>query len=459
VLHDVKFVDSETRFINLDMVDYYLFSPMEDPAYMRLKLSDIPPIIVEQYGLAKFAINGSINFEVVMSMYGHPAAGRLANKLLMKTIEPEGYYEDRLVPCLIKHKTLPTIGALVVDDLGLKVAGEANLMHIVNAIEKVWKVKINRLGNKFVGMDLQWDYNPLNPSLRKSSDVATQDGLKRFYPDQVLKGADAPSIFRYPIGKDGKPLPPPPPPTPLPSKTQFVQQFAGTYSHQARTTRPDIVHAVNEIALTQAAPNTDTVDSADHLANYLARYPCAYVEFKATDMILRCHYDSSLKSEGRHRTGGILYHSDKDAKPEDIGNITEVVSKSPQNRVASIVEGEYCAQFIMGQKGYHHRVVLEAMGYPQPVTAFYGDNTTAIGIANDTVKIKQAKAIDKAYHWFRDRVRLGEFISHYIPSALNASNYLTKPLSPSDHHREISMIIKFPPPNPLNPSIRRKYRK
>jgi hypothetical protein len=113
----------------------------------------------------------------------------------------------------------------------------------------------------------------------------------------------------------------------------------------------------------------------------------------------------------------------------------------------------------MGQKGYHHRVVLEAMGYPQPVTAFYGDNTTAIGIANDTVKIKQAKAIDKAYHWFRDRVRLGEFISHYIPSALNASNYLTKPLSPSDHHREISMIIKFPPPNPLNPSIRRKYRK
>ena len=116
-----------------------------------------------------------------------------------------------------KHKTLPTIGTLVVDDLGLKVAGEANLMHIVHAIEKVWKVKINRLGNKFVGIDLEWDYNPLNPSLRKSSNVATQDGLKRFYPGEVLKGADAPSIFRFPIGRDGKPLPPPPPP-PFPRK-------------------------------------------------------------------------------------------------------------------------------------------------------------------------------------------------------------------------------------------------
>ena len=73
----------------------------------------------------------------------------------------------------IKHKTLPTIGTLVVDDLGLKVAGKANLMHTVHAIEKVWKIKINRLGNKFVGMDLKWDYNPLSFSLQKSSNVAT----------------------------------------------------------------------------------------------------------------------------------------------------------------------------------------------------------------------------------------------------------------------------------------------
>ena len=54
---------------------------------MRHKLSDIPAVIVEEYGLAKYAIQGYINFEVVMSMYGHSASGRLANKLLMKTIE------------------------------------------------------------------------------------------------------------------------------------------------------------------------------------------------------------------------------------------------------------------------------------------------------------------------------------------------------------------------------------
>jgi hypothetical protein len=433
---------------------------MEKPAYIRHKLSDIPAVIVEQYGLAKYAIQGFINFEVVMSMYGHPASGRLANKLLMKTIETEGYYEDQLVPCLIKHKTLPTIGALVVDDLGLKVSGEANLMHIVRAIEKVWKVKINRLGNKFVGMDLLWDYTPQDPTLRISSDVATIDGLKRFYPDGNLKGADAPSRFRYHMGKDGKPLPPPPPPVPVPEKKEFVQQFTGTFGHQGRTTRPDIVHAVNDIAKTQAAPTTETLSDVDHLANYLARHPKAYVEYKATDMILRCHYDSSLKPNARHKAGYIIYHANKDDSPETVRNITEVGSKTPPDRVGSIAEGEYHAQFLVGQKAYHHGVVCEAMGYPQPVIAFYGDNTTAIGIANDTVKMKQSKAIDKSYHWFRHKLRKGEYSSHYISSPLNRSNYLTKSLSPADHRREVVIpgIINFPPPDPKNPSVRRKYR-
>ena len=80
VLHDVKFVDPETRFINLDMVDNYLFSPIEKTAYMRHKLSDTLAVIVEEYGLAKYAIiQGYINFEVVVSMYGHPASDRLAS--------------------------------------------------------------------------------------------------------------------------------------------------------------------------------------------------------------------------------------------------------------------------------------------------------------------------------------------------------------------------------------------
>ena len=88
-------------------------------------------------------------------MYGHPVSGLLSNKHLFATIKEAGYYEDSLVPCLLKHETKITIGVIVVDDIGLKVRSKEDVLHLVEAIEKVWKVKINWKGDKYVGMDLK----------------------------------------------------------------------------------------------------------------------------------------------------------------------------------------------------------------------------------------------------------------------------------------------------------------
>ena len=450
VLHDVKHVNPNTKFINLDMVDFYIFSPMVHPAYMCVPLKDIPDIIINKYNLRTNAHNGKAYFKVLMSMYGHPVAGRLANQLLWKTIATDGYYEDPLVPCLLRHKTRPVIGTVVVDDVGLKISSEDDLMHLVHSIEKVWPVKIMRNGNKFVGMDLKWNYDPTNPTLEITSNTVIPDLLKRFYPNKTLKGADTPGIppSHWSISPDESE------PLPCPEKTKFVQQFAGTVSHLARTVRHDLIPAVNEIAESQAAPTTKTMLLIDQLANYMARFPEGKVIFNATDMVLRCHYDSSLRPHGRHKAGGVIYHANSSDPPESIGNITEVICKLPTNCVASIAEGEYCAQFINGQAAYWHRVINEQMGYPQPTTKFYGDNTTAIGIANDDIKIKRSKGFDKAYHWFRDRARLQEFEAIHIASLLNGSDYQTKSLTTPEHKRQVTNYVKFPPANPNNPSLR-----
>jgi hypothetical protein len=37
------------------------------------------------------------------------------------------------------------------------------------------------------------------------------------------------------------------------------------------------------------------------------------------------------------------------------------------------------------------------MGYPQPPTILYGDNTTAIGIASDSIKVKNQKLWTKTF--------------------------------------------------------------
>jgi hypothetical protein len=51
---------------------------------------------------------------------------------------------------------------------------------------------------------------------------------------------------------------------------------------------------------------------------------------------------------------------------------------------------------------------LEELGHLQPPTPPKTDNTTADGIANDTVKQKCFKAMDRFY-WIRDRVHQGQF--------------------------------------------------
>ena len=442
-LHDVKFVDPKTRFINIDMVDFYLFSPMEEPAYMMVPIKDIPISIVNAYDLTKRAKHGKVYFKVLMSMYGHPVSGRLSNKLLFKTIEPAGYYEDPIVPAIIKHKTLPTVGGLVVDDCGLKVRCKEDALHLIEAIEKVWKVKVNWEGNKFLGLNIDWDYNTTSPTAKISNTTAIPDSQKRFYPNITLKGCETPSIYTHFNYKGHTDEAKAPEPTPVPEQTEFVQQFAGTYSHLGRTVRYDLVPAVNNIAETQSAPNTQTMKDVDKLANYTARYPNAHLLFKATDMILKVHYDSSLKPHARHKAGAVFYLSDKDAAPEEIGNITEVISKKPTNEVASIAEGEYCTQFLAGQVAIHHRHILEAIGYPQPPTIIMCDNTCAIGIATDSIKQKRSKAIDMRFHWVQDRVRQGQFIISYIKSADNIADYFTKNLDPLKH----KFFMKFLAPN------------
>ena len=70
--------------------------------------------------------------------------------------------------------------------------------------------------------------------------------------------------------------------------------------------------------------------------------------------------------------------------------------------------------------------MLNALGYIQPPTHIYADNMAAVGIANDTVKLRRSKAIDMRYHWIRDRVRQGIFKVLWSQGPGNIADYFTK---------------------------------
>ncbi len=64
---------------------------MKDSEYARIKISNIPAEFIDKYNLQGRDRNGWIYFEICCGCYGLPQSGILANDLLRKRLEAEGY--------------------------------------------------------------------------------------------------------------------------------------------------------------------------------------------------------------------------------------------------------------------------------------------------------------------------------------------------------------------------------
>ena len=83
---------------------------------MRLTLCNIPEDVTKHYNLAKKVKNdGYVYIEIRQGMYGLPQSGLLAQHLLEKRLNAEGYNQDTLVPGLWTHTWRPITSTLCVD--------------------------------------------------------------------------------------------------------------------------------------------------------------------------------------------------------------------------------------------------------------------------------------------------------------------------------------------------------
>ena len=90
--------------------------------------------------------------------------------------------------------------------------------------------------------------------------------------------------------------------------------------------------------------------------------------------------------------------------------------------------------------------MLAAIGYPQPPTPILCDNKCAVGLANDTVKVKRGKSIDMRFHWIRDRVRQGQFTVEWVAGEDNLADFFTKALPVRRHQQLMKYLVVTPIP-------------
>jgi hypothetical protein len=107
------------RFSTIDIKNLYLDTPMPDPEYVRIKISDIPDKFFTEYNLGGRDRDGWIYFEIRKGCYELPQAGILANDLLHSCLLTEGFYEAASMPGLWCHKWRPFKFCLIVDNFGV----------------------------------------------------------------------------------------------------------------------------------------------------------------------------------------------------------------------------------------------------------------------------------------------------------------------------------------------------
>jgi hypothetical protein len=73
-------VSTNAKAMAIDLVDFYLGTPLTRPEWLRIPIKFIPADVIVSHNLEDYIVNGSILFCVLKGMYGLPQAGKLAQE-------------------------------------------------------------------------------------------------------------------------------------------------------------------------------------------------------------------------------------------------------------------------------------------------------------------------------------------------------------------------------------------
>ncbi len=149
-------------------------------------------------------------------------------------------------------------------------------------------------------------------------------------------------------------------------------------------------------------------------------------------MILNVHSDVSYLSAPKAQScaGGYFFLGSipQDNEPIIINGTIHITCTILKLVVASAAEAELGALFLNAQEAKVLRLVLEELGHPRPPTPIHVDNTTTVGIVNNTIKQQRSRAMEMRYMWLLDSDVQQIFRFYYQPGQENFGDY------PSKHH-------------------------
>ena len=169
-------------------------------------------------------------------------------------------------------------------------------------------------------------------------------------------------------------------------------------------------------------------------------------------MILNVHSDASYLSapNARSRASGYYFLGwlPKDNEPIRLNGAINVLCCLLKFVAASAAEAELGALFLNAKEAKIMRLTLHELGHPQPPTPIHIDNSTTVGIVNNTVKRQKSRSMEMRYFWLLDAEQQKQFSFQHHPGAENLADYHSK-RHPAAHHRLMRPIYVHENNSPL----------
>jgi len=118
----------------------------------------------------------------------------------------------------------------------------------------------------------------------------------------------------------------------------------------------------------------------------------------------------------------------KESEPIFLNNNIAVTCAITKIVAASAAEAELGALFINAKEAKIIRILLAELGHLQPPTPIHVNNTTAVGIVNNTIKRERSGSMEMRYFWLLDQEAQKYMDVRHHPGREHMGDY------PSKHH-------------------------
>ena len=220
------------------------------------------------------------------------------------------------------------------------------------------------------------------------------------------------------------------------ANSTFIGEYAskvGALIYVVPVCRVDCAFAIGVLARCLTFPTEDTNAAADRCLAYLAQHPDVGVVYDAEAARPELHAYSDSNWTVGHSTSGwaILY----------AGAVIGYGSKRQQSIALSSTEAEIMAASQAATEIMYFRGLLYEFGRELEPTILYVDNQGAVELSKDMKSCQRSRHIERRYLKVRELVALGEIVVKHVPTEMNHSDVLTKPLDQATFNRHVAALI------------------